>query len=28
MESHGHTRGDADRIRELIQRYQRTTSDR
>ena len=28
MESHGHTRGDADRVRELIQRYQRTTSDR
>lgn len=28
LESHGHRRGDADRIRDLIQRYQRTTSDR
>ena len=28
LESHGHTKGDADRIRELIHRYQRTTSDR
>ena len=28
MLSHGHTKGDADRIRELIHRYQRTTTDR
>jgi len=28
MVSHGHSKGDAEQIRDLIHRYQRTTADR